>query len=356
VWRGALGMPCTASGQDSSLRQEGRALADDQGRLVSVVVPFFNTPEPFVREAVDSILAQEYRPIEVFLVDDGSSESSSSMARVIADNSGGRIRYVTHPDGGNRGVSASRNLGVSQSSGKYVAFLDSDDVWRSGKLAEQVDLLESMPDVAMVSGLSEYWYDWKDVSHDKPRGLVPARGVRKTRVLRTPEFVVQFLRGRIIVPGPSSFMVRREAYLACGGFEDEFTGMYEDQVFYAKLGLKFKVCMVPKCWDRYRQHAASLTATARASREEILGRRRFLQWLAEYCRANDIDLPEVWEAIAKALWLCPETSGESMPRLVKVATWAKKWLLNLEEITVPRHVRERWWRHRAMQDSGEPRH
>jgi glycosyltransferase involved in cell wall biosynthesis len=331
-------------------------LANDQGSLVSVIVPFFNTPEPFVRDAVDSILAQDYRPVEVLLVDDGSFESASSMARAIADDSGGRIRYIAHPDGGNRGVSATRNLGVSQSSGKYVAFLDSDDVWRAGKLTEQVDLLESMPDVAMVSGLTEYWYQWKDVGHDTLRDFVPARGVRKIRVLRTPQFVVEFLRGRIVVPSASGFMVRRQAYLDCGGFEDEFTGMYEDQVFYAKLGLKFKVCMVPQCWDRYRQHAASLTATATASDKETLSRRRFIEWLAEYCRTSNIDLPEVWEAIAKALWLCPKTSAGSMPRLVKLTSWAKKWVLYLEETIVPRNIRERWWRDRMTQGSVESRH
>lgn len=315
---------------------------------VSVIVPFFNTREDFIREAVASILSQDYQAIEVLLVDDGSTEAAASVARAIADGSQGRVRYISQPDGQNKGASAARNLGVSQSTGEYIAFLDADDIWYPEKLTEQVTLLESMPDVAMVFGLSEYWYDWKGNSPHAPAAFVPKVGASKERVLSPPEFVVEFLRGRIVVPNPSNFMVRRKPYVACGGFESRFTGMYDDQVFYAKLGLRYKTCVVPRRWDRYRQHPDSLTAMARVSDDETRHRRRFLAWLGEHCRVNDIDAPEVWEAIAKALWLCPNADQGSIIRLVKVATWFKKRLLHLEERVVPRKIRWRWWLRREL--------
>ena len=331
-------------------------MSADQQNTVSVIVPFFNTREDFLREAVASILSQDYQPLQVLLVDDGSADAACSAARDIAHASPGTVRYISQPDGQNRGASAARNLGVSQSTGEYVAFLDADDVWYPGKLAEQVALLESMPDVAMVFGLSEYWYDWRGSSPDTPTAFVPKLGATKKRVLSPPEFVVEFLRGRIIVPNPSNVMVRREPYVTSGGFERQFTGMYEDQVFYAKLGLRYKTCVVPKRWDRYRQHTNSLTAMARISDDEPRHRRRFLLWLGEYCRVNDIDAPEVWEAIAKALWLCPQEEQGSITRLVKVATWAKKHLLRVEERLVPRKLRRRWWLRGVSAEQGEQEH
>jgi hypothetical protein len=92
---------------------------------------------------------------------------------------------------------------------------------------------------------------------------------------------------------------------------------------------------------------------ARISNDETRHRRRFLLWLGEYCRVNDIDAPEVWEAIAKALWLCPQEEQGSIIRLVKVATWAKKHLLHIEERVVPRKLRRRWWLRGVSAEQGE---
>lgn len=315
---------------------------------VSVIIPFFNTPEAFLREAVGSVLQQDAVSLELLLVNDGSDSVTTSIAEVLADVENPRVRHLTHPGGINKGTSATRNLGVAHAIGEYVAFLDSDDMWRAGKLKEQTELLDELPDVAMIFGLSEYWYDWQQGEAAVPSGFMPDIGAQKRRVLRPPQFVSDFLRGRIIVPNPSNFMVRRRAYIACGGFEESFPGMYEDQVFFAKLGLEHGVCVVPRCWDRYRQHPDSLTAIARETSTEEMTRRHFLKWLTDYIRGKGITCPEVFEAIAKELWLCSAQGDRSDANWNRRVRWCKKWLLRAEERLIPSRIRERWWGRRLL--------
>jgi glycosyltransferase involved in cell wall biosynthesis len=320
---------------------------------VSVVIPFFNTQKRFLREAVESALHQENISLEILLVDDGSERESASIAMDLAESSDGRVRYLSHPDRLNRGTSATRNLGVSESVGEFIAFLDSDDVWRTAKLAEQIEIFTDLPDVALVFGQSEYWFDWQPGSADAPQSFIPNTGARQQRVLQPPEFIRDFLRGRIIVPNPSNFMVRRSAYEACGGFEESFPGMYDDQVFLAKLGLENDVCVVPRCWDRYRQHANSLSAQAQMSASEQIVRRRFLLWLQQYCQEKGTSWPEVSEAISKELWLCHVGDGEQSSAGRRRLRWVKKWLLRLEETIIPPRVRQLWWcRENQEKDQG----
>src|ERR1043165_10106697 len=103
---------------------------------VTAITIFLNE-EKFLVEAVESVLAQSSQDWELLLVDDGSSDGSTEIARSYAERHPDRIRRLEHPGHANRGMSASRNLGVSQARGRYVGFLDADDVWLPGQLAEQ---------------------------------------------------------------------------------------------------------------------------------------------------------------------------------------------------------------------------
>ena len=112
--------------------------------LVSVVIAFLDG-ERFLREAIDSVFAQTYERWELLLVDDGSGPAASSIARECAAREPGRVRYLEHDEHRNRGLSASRNLGIAGARGVYTAFLDADDVWLPDKLMDQVAILESRP-------------------------------------------------------------------------------------------------------------------------------------------------------------------------------------------------------------------
>src|ERR671930_538107 len=98
--------------------------------LVSVVVIFLNA-ERFLQEAIESVFAQTYPAWELLLVDDGSSDESTAIAQCYAAHHAGQVRYLEHPRHANRGMSASRNLGIRHAHGAYIAFLDADDIWFS---------------------------------------------------------------------------------------------------------------------------------------------------------------------------------------------------------------------------------
>src|SRR5678815_1955714 len=144
--------------------------------LVSVVAIFLNA-EQFIQEAIESVFAQTYDNWELLLVDDGSSDASTAVARRYAEQYPERVCYLEHPGRQNRGASASRNLGIRHAEGEYIALLDVDDVWLPHKLEQQVAIMESQPEAAMVYGLSEYWYSWTGWPEDQGRDFVYDLGV-----------------------------------------------------------------------------------------------------------------------------------------------------------------------------------
>jgi glycosyltransferase involved in cell wall biosynthesis len=113
--------------------------------LVSVIVPTYNRAYCICR-AVDSVREQSYSNWEILIVDDGSSDNTGAL---IASKYGDdpRVRYIYQS---NAGVSAARNAGIRQTRGNYVAFLDSDDVWKPWKLEVQLEFFQAFPDVGMV--------------------------------------------------------------------------------------------------------------------------------------------------------------------------------------------------------------
>src|SRR5713226_6137053 len=125
--------------------------------LVSAIIIFLNE-EKFLREAIESVFAQTYDNWELLIVDDGSTDASTKNALQYAEQYPTKVRYLEHEAHQNRGMSASRNLGIRHAKGEYIGFLDADDVWLPHKLQRQVVLLESYPSADMIYGASQYWY------------------------------------------------------------------------------------------------------------------------------------------------------------------------------------------------------
>ena len=109
---------------------------------VSVVIPLYNA-RTVIQETIESVLAQTWKDYEIIVVDDGSTDGSDEVVRQFT----GRARLVRRENGG---VAKARNLGIEQSSGKYVALLDHDDLWHPTKLEKQVAVLERNPLIGMV--------------------------------------------------------------------------------------------------------------------------------------------------------------------------------------------------------------
>ena len=254
--------------------------------LVSVVMPFLDGIR-FLPEAIDSVVTQAYPEWELMLVDDGSTDGSSALARDYARGWPGRIRYLEHAGHSNRGKSTSRNLGIAQARGDLLAFLDADDVFLPDKLTRQVGLLSAQADAVMVYGNTEYWVSWNPdrpvLQHDRLGRLGVATGC----AYPPPRLLEAWLRKPGIVPCICSLLARRAPAVACGAFDESIQDMYEDQVFLAKMVLAGPVFVEEGCGERYRQHAGSTSARAIEARRyhpirPNESRRAFLQWLAGY--------------------------------------------------------------------------
>ena len=139
--------------------------------LISVVIIFLNA-ERFIAEAIESVFGQTYKDWELLLVDDGSSDVSSAIARRYTEQHPEKVYYFEHAGHENRGMSASRNLGIRHARGQYIALLDADDVWLPKKLEYQVEILSRYPEAGMVVGPIQWWYSWTGKPDDFARDFV----------------------------------------------------------------------------------------------------------------------------------------------------------------------------------------
>jgi glycosyltransferase involved in cell wall biosynthesis len=315
--------------------------------MVSIIIIFLNA-EKYLSEAVESIFAQTYDRWEILLVDDGSTDASTEIAKRYATQNLKKVRYLEHPGHQNRGKGASRNLGIFHAQGDYIAFLDADDVWLPEKLAQQTVILDSHPEAGMLYGSTLYWYSWTQMPEDHKRDFLRPLGVQPNTVFKPPRLFSLFLRGMATVPCICSILVRRSAIQKIGGFDETFTevnDIHEDQTLYAKMYLKFPVYVSGTCLDRYRQHPGSSMAIARNMGYLVPAREFFLRWLREYLiEQGEKDL-EVWQSLQRELWRTRYPSWlPSSERLIHSMMWAKKWLLRLEERTLPSSIQNWLWK------------
>jgi glycosyltransferase involved in cell wall biosynthesis len=113
--------------------------------FISVIIPVFNG-EAFLAEAIESILRQDYHPLEIIIVDDGSTDGTAT----IASSYSAGVRYVYQP---NSGPAAARNRGLKMANGEVIGFLDADDLWPENKIEHQLARLTDDPSVEIVIGL-----------------------------------------------------------------------------------------------------------------------------------------------------------------------------------------------------------
>lgn len=162
--------------------------------LVSVIIPIFNCAK-YAAAAIESVLIQDYRPLQIIAVDDGSTDNSAEVARSFPQV---EYRFQEHA-----GVSAALNTGVSMAKGDLVAFLDADDFWAAGKLGKQVAALEADPDLDIVFGDVE---QFREEGPGMERSLLGVyRGyfksamlIRRTALLAVGEFDITWKLGDFI--------------------------------------------------------------------------------------------------------------------------------------------------------------
>jgi glycosyltransferase involved in cell wall biosynthesis len=242
--------------------------------LVSVVIIFLNAAR-FMREAIESVRGQTYENWELLLVDDGSTDASTAIAKSYEACYPARIRYLEHSGHDNRGMSASRNLGICHASGELIALLDADDVWMPEKLQRQVAIMEGHRDVGLLAHPALYWYQdglRKVQDMTLPAGRLP-RGA----------WVPMMLESDDNAACPSTVLMRKSLAIRLGGFEESFRGSFEDQAMWFKVTLESSIYYDPDCLILYRIHADAC-CSATPSLKQLEARVNLYSWLSTYLR------------------------------------------------------------------------
>ncbi len=221
--------------------------------LVSVIIPSFNA-EQYIAEALESIFGQAYRPIEVVVVDDGSTDETQSVLESFKD----RIYYLCQD---NKGPSAARNTGIKVARGKYIAFLDSDDLWTDGKLQQQVEIMETYPDVGLLSG------DMQRFSEEQVKVSSMFERYGFDHNFFDGKFYVKDAYKKIYTQGnyipTGSVIVRRNCLEKVGHF-DENLRHSEDLDLWLRISIHFKLAYSRKIWLKRRDHEVNLTGDSEA--------------------------------------------------------------------------------------------
>lgn len=210
--------------------------------LISVVIPVHNC-ERYLAEAIESVLAQTYRPIEIIVVDDGSTDGSADIAERFVPP----VRYCFQL---HSGAGAARNHGIECAGGSFFAFLDADDLWMKGKLVRQMAAFREHPQLAMVFGHVEQFHSPELGSDLKDRIRYPA------------ETMPGYMLG--------AMLVRRDAFLRVGPFETKWqVGEFVD--WYSRaLEQGLKSFVVPQMIVRRRLHSDNLGIRERDSQMDYL--------------------------------------------------------------------------------------
>jgi glycosyltransferase involved in cell wall biosynthesis len=207
---------------------------------VSIVMPSFNRL-PWLRAAVDSVLAQTHRDWELLLADDGSEAPTREYLRALARSDERRVRVIFREHCGN--PPAVRNAALREARGEYVAFLDSDDLWLPGKLERQLGSLRARP--------GREWSYTAAVMVDRAGEPLAGRSFPYPAV-RDGWIADSLLRGEAAVT-QSSALVRRAAIECIGGYPEDLPvcGDYE---LFVRLALRSEVDFVAEDLVLVRRH------------------------------------------------------------------------------------------------------
>ncbi len=189
--------------------------------LISVIIPTYNRGW-IIKEAIDSVLAQEYINYELIVVDDGSTDDTHDILNSYQNNF-----LVLRQN--NKGVSSARNRGLAAASGHFIAFLDSDDIWLPQKLSQQVDFFQSNPD-ALICQTEEIWIRNNVRVNPKKRHKKP------TGMIFEPSL-------SLCLVSPSAVMIKKNLFEEVGLF-DETLPACEDYDLWLRISCRHPVHLI----------------------------------------------------------------------------------------------------------------
>lgn len=205
---------------------------------VSVIIPCYNAMK-FLPKTVNSVLEQTYQNFEIIIVNDGSTDNIEQWVSTLEDQ---RVHLVSQV---NQGQSAARNTGIKHSSGEYIAFLDSDDLWNPQKIEKQVYLLDANPQVGLVYSWVSLIDEW-----EQPLGKV-------WETCEEGNVWSKLIEGNIIACG-SVPMIRSSCIDVIGLFQ-KFSFACEDWDFWLRIAAHYPFKVVKQILVYYRASSGSMS-------------------------------------------------------------------------------------------------
>jgi glycosyltransferase involved in cell wall biosynthesis len=279
--------------------------------LVSVIIPAYNA-EAFLGETLDSVLAQSYPNLEIIVVDDGSTDATPRLL----DSHGDRVRVLRQA---NAGQAAARNYGAREAHGELLAFLDSDDLWDTDKIARQVDLLARFPEALAV------YCDHRAID-------AQGQPVASSGALAHPRPSGDILRALLLGPciiTPGLVLLRRSAFDEAGGFDEApLMRGHEDYALWLRLATQGSFVYSPDTLVSYRRHNQQATRQknyemhmARAKLHGVMAIRDVMQ----ASRDNDLKRLFAWilgESHVVAAWAVRRIGDHAEARRIAAAALA----------------------------------
>lgn len=188
---------------------------------VSVIIPTYNRGR-MLKEAIDSVLGQDYPHFDLVVVDDGSTDATAELLKTYGQD----LVVIRQP---NRGVSAARNAGIAAASGRYIAFLDSDDLWLPQKLTRQVQFFNLHPE-ALICQTEEIWI--RNGRRVNPK----LRHTKLSGMIFEPSL-------HLCLVSPSAVMIRRSLFDKVGLF-DESLPACEDYDLWLRVSCRYPVYLI----------------------------------------------------------------------------------------------------------------
>lgn len=233
--------------------------------LVSVIIPAYNA-EKYILLAINSVLEQNYSPLEILLIDDGSTDDTAKLVQREVP----QVRIIQQT---NAGVAAARNTGLRHASGEFICFLDADDGWFPGKLVAQADYLALHPEVGLVF---HQWLVWRPDAKGVYSKLEQPQQAHNGAIDTTNSGWIysQLLLDCII--HTSTVMLRRQIAQQVGFFDHNLING-EDYNYWLRVS---RICEIHKLcgvYSFYREVAGSLTGTLKTLNFEYLVVQRAVQ-------------------------------------------------------------------------------
>ena len=211
---------------------------------VSVIIPAYNAA-PWIAETIDSVLNQTFKDFEVIVVDDGSTDAT---AEVVASYKP-QVQYLYKNNGG---PSSARNTGICAACGRYIAFLDADDLWLPEKLQIQMQLFSQNPSLAWVYSDGLIFEE----NPNKNQHLFSQSSYMYSGEILRPLLLQDFVAS----PTP---IVRRDVFEDVGLFNEESSfKSVEDWDMWLRIAARYPVYLIDKPLVKYRRHSTSLTGTS----------------------------------------------------------------------------------------------